>query len=79
MGNLRTCILKPDSCGQAVETKMKTFLLVCCLVVSAVSAENIVELAERLGAKTLVSLVKEAGLANTLATGGKRCLCSVLL
>lgn len=51
--------------------KMKTFLLVCCIVASAYAADNIVQLATKLGANTLVKLVSEAGLANTLATGGR--------
>jgi len=50
---------------------MKLAIIAVCLI-AAVSAqqENIVQLAEKLGAKTLVSLVQKAGLANTLATGG---------
>lgn len=50
---------------------MKTFLLVCCIVASAYAADNIVQLATKLGANTLVKLVAEAGLADTLATGGR--------
>ncbi|KAL4217892.1 hypothetical protein ACF0H5_020671 [Mactra antiquata] len=48
---------------------MKTLCFVLGLV-AAVSAGNIVELATQLGAKTLVKLVTDAGLADTLATGG---------
>lgn len=50
---------------------MKVAIFAVCLI-AAVSAqdENIVKLAERLGAKTLVELVTKAGLADTLATGG---------
>lgn len=46
--------------------------IVCIVLglVAAASAANIVELAESLGANTLVTLVKDAGLADTLANGG---------
>lgn len=54
-------------------SKMKIVCLVLGLVAAA-SAANIVELAESLGANTLVALVKDAGLASTLADGGKRLL-----
>jgi len=45
---------------------------VCILLglVAAASAANIVELAKSLGANTLVKLVADAGLADTLANGG---------
>jgi len=50
---------------------MKVAIFVVACLVAAVSAQdNIVELATKLGAKTLVSLVQQAGLADTLATGG---------
>ncbi|XP_045201951.2 transforming growth factor-beta-induced protein ig-h3-like [Mercenaria mercenaria] len=48
---------------------MKIACFVVCLV-AVTSAENIVELATKLGANTLVKLVTDAGLGNTLATGG---------
>ncbi|XP_060066639.1 protein sll1483-like [Ylistrum balloti] len=44
--------------------------LLCVLSLGYCQQGNLVELAEQLGAKTLVALVKEAGLADTLATGG---------
>lgn len=44
----------------------------CCLVVPAFGQnDNLVKLAEKLGAKTLVQFVTEAGLADTLANGGR--------
>ena len=49
---------------------MKLAYIVLCLVAVS-TAENIVELATKLGANELVKLVTEAGLGNTLATGGK--------
>ncbi|XP_071138677.1 transforming growth factor-beta-induced protein ig-h3-like [Mytilus edulis] len=47
---------------------MKLILLVVCFVLS--NAQTIPELAEKLGAKTLVNLVKDAGLADTLSGQG---------
>jgi len=49
---------------------MNTLALVFCLVAASVSAENIPELAEKLGATELVTLVKEAGLAGALSGPG---------
>lgn len=48
---------------------MKVAYFVVCLV-AAVSAENLVQVATRLGANTLLKLATDAGLASTLATGG---------
>lgn len=46
----------------------------CCLGVPALGqGENLVQLAEKLGAKTLVQFVQDAGLADTLANGGRYC------
>lgn len=59
--------------------KMRTFLLVLCVAASAFAADNLVQLAEKLGAKTLVQLVTEAGLADTLATGGRASIYLMLL
>lgn len=50
---------------------MKTFLLFACLIAGASALDNLVALAESLGAKTLVKLAGEAGLADTLSNGGK--------
>lgn len=47
---------------------MKIILLVVCFVLS--NAQTIPELAEKLGAKTLVKLVTDAGLADTLSGQG---------
>ncbi|XP_071138666.1 transforming growth factor-beta-induced protein ig-h3-like [Mytilus edulis] len=47
---------------------MKMILLVVCFVLS--NAQTIPELAEKLGAKTLVKLVTDAGLADTLSGQG---------
>ncbi|XP_021355968.1 transforming growth factor-beta-induced protein ig-h3-like [Mizuhopecten yessoensis] len=44
--------------------------LLCFVSLGYCQQGNLVELAEKLGAKTLVTLVKEAGLAETLSTGG---------
>ena len=49
---------------------MKTCLYLCCLMVNYVAADNLIELATQLGAKKLVQLVNETGLANVLATTG---------
>lgn len=46
------------------------FAVVCCLTFC--HAGTIPEEAERLGAKTLVKLVTEAGLADTLSGTGKK-------
>lgn len=46
-------------------------IAVLCIAAPVFSQEgNLVQLAEKLGAKTLVSLVTDAGLADTLANGG---------
>ncbi|XP_062585660.1 periostin-like isoform X3 [Saccostrea cucullata] len=47
------------------------FLVLLCLVASAVCQQgNIVQVAQQLGATTLLELATEAGLADTLANGG---------
>jgi len=49
---------------------MKVLCIVACLVALCSAQDNLVQLATKLGAKTLVKLVTDAGLASTLATGG---------
>ncbi|CAG2194544.1 Uncharacterized protein sll1483 [Mytilus edulis] len=49
--------------------KLICFGLIACLAIPALG-DNLVQLATKLGAKTLVEFVTEAGLADTLANGG---------
>ncbi|XP_052106647.1 protein sll1483-like [Mytilus californianus] len=49
--------------------KLICFGLLACLAIPALG-DNLVQLATKLGAKTLVEFVTEAGLADTLANGG---------
>ena len=60
-------------CVHSCENIFKMKLVASCLVLlfAAASAENLVELATRLGATELVKLVTEAGLGSTIATGGR--------
>jgi hypothetical protein len=50
--------------------KLVCFAIFACLAIPALGQDNIVQLATKLGAKTLVQLVTDAGLADTLSTGG---------
>ncbi|CAC5394107.1 transforming growth factor-beta-induced protein ig-h3-like [Mytilus californianus] len=51
--------------------KLICFGLLACLAIPALGqTDNLVQLATKLGAKTLVQFVTEAGLADTLANGG---------
>merc|ERR1712179_113674 len=57
-------------CGQDKTTTMKVAAFLVCLVAAVSAQDDIVQLAEKLGANTLVSLVEKAGLKETLKTGG---------
>lgn len=49
---------------------MKVLCIVACLVAVCSAQDNLVQLATKLGANTLVKLASDAGLAGTLETGG---------
>ena len=49
---------------------IKLSLFYTALVSCGCLCDNLVQLAEKLGANTLVQFVKDAGLADTLANGG---------
>lgn len=49
---------------------MKVLCIVACLVAVCSAQDNLVQLATKLGANTLVKLAAEAGLASTLENGG---------
>ena len=53
-------------------SSMKLFVVAAfCLIAKASCQGNLVDVAKTLGATTLLELATDAGLANTLATGGK--------
>lgn len=66
-GQVHILHLRSMSCCKMISI---VFAVVCCLTFS--HAGTIPEEAERLGAKTLVKLVTEAGLADTLSGTGKK-------
>merc|ERR1712076_93557 len=59
-----------SQCGQDKTATMKVAAFLMCLVAAVSAQDDIVQLAEKLGANTLVSLVEKAGLKETLKTGG---------
>ena len=60
------CLYPPT----AATMKIAIVAVFACLLAAA-TADNLVQLATKLGANTLVKLVTDAGLAGTLSTGGK--------